>query len=178
MSFLAQGRDILKTYKKERNDRFGHKVIRTALDDLPTPTGRGREKAHTTRVQEDIVSSSESVSLSDHEEEEQVIAPSMPLGPRTGNFDADIPPSPKVSKCKKGQKRKRSNTRDSITPDMFDSPKSSGLSSDIVIPPSGVPRRSAEEIDTSVGTSHSAASSGDLLSKNSSDNIIVYQLGS
>ena len=165
MSFLAQGREILKTYKKERNDRFGHKVIRTALDDLPTPTGRRSEKAQTKIVQEDIVSSSESVSLSDHEEEDQVIGPSKPLGPRTGNFDADFPPTPKVSKCKTGQKGKRSYRRESITPDMFDSPKSSGMSSDIVIPPSGVPRRSVEEINSSVGTSNTAASSGDLLSK-------------
>ena len=156
----------MKTYKKERNDRFGHKVIRTALDDLPTPTGRRSEKAQTKIVQEDIVSSSESVSLSDHEEEEQVIGPSKPLGPRTGNFDADFPPTPKVSKCKTGQKSKRSYRRESITPDMFDSPKSSGMSSDIVIPPSGLPRRSVEETDSSVGTSNTAASSGDLLCKN------------
>ena len=159
---IGQGRDIIKEFQEERRYRYGGRPRRTALDDLRSQSRKEEEEERRKAEHEaDKGSSSESVSLSDQESDENDSV-SQVLPPRTGNFDADIAPSPKVTKFKPGQRKKSTNRMPEPSPLLFVSENSTKASSDVHIPPSGVPRESNVLSDSSVPSINEQLSSGAL----------------
>ena len=111
------------------------------MDDLASQERKEEEEKRKKAIQDDIVSSSESVSLSDHEEEEDGNATGKRhFKRRTGNFDEDFPESPRISKAKPGQQVKSKKEGQGQSVQLRYTTKRSASSSDVDIPPSGVPR--------------------------------------